>query len=120
MKSVAVVQPVAISACMVTLGPAALLAACAYISRVQVQYLTTGKVRFLRALGFLFDQFRLEAGYFVLIILTVNFMLSFTSVIIKDDCVGQTCMLSFIVVVYTTTLQVSNLVASQRATHYRS
>ena len=83
MVSVAVVQLVAISACMVTLGPAALLAACAYISRVQVQYLTTGKVRFLRALGFLFDQFRLEAGYFVLIILTVNFMLSFTSVIIK-------------------------------------
>ena len=87
MESVEVVQLVAISACMVTLGPAALLATCAYASRVQVQYVTTGKVRFLRALGFLFDQFRLEAGYFGPIILTCNFMLSFTSVVIKDDCV---------------------------------
>ena len=96
---------VATPLCTFTLGPVALQTTCAYAMRVQVKYATTMNVRCIRAFGFFFDAFRLDAGYFGPVVLMRNFLLSFTPTIIQNDSVSPACMLSFVVAIYSASVE---------------
>ena len=89
-----------VASSLIILGPVLFLSLCAYAAFMQPGKVSKGDLLFLRSFGFMFSRFKLDAGYFMLVEMLRSSLLTFTPVMVQDDVIGQSCMLSFTMVLY--------------------